>query len=114
MWVTGHCGGLITKLSASLCEPMDWRVLQAPLSMQFPRQEYWKGLPFPLQGFFLTQELNPHLLHLLLDRCYTNELPGKPLQSIRACDFQGDSLKLGRGVNLLQKREGHFITNWVG
>ena len=31
--------------------------------MEFSRQEYWSGLPFPLQGIFLTQELNPSLLH---------------------------------------------------
>ena len=23
---------------------------QAPLSMEFPRQEYWSGLPFPTPG----------------------------------------------------------------
>ena len=28
-----------------------WMVaFQAPLSMGFPRQEYWSGLPFPSQG----------------------------------------------------------------
>ena len=28
-----------------------WTVAcQAPLSMGFPRQEYWSGLPFPSQG----------------------------------------------------------------
>ena len=28
-----------------------WTVArQAPLSMGFPRQEYWKGLPFPSPG----------------------------------------------------------------
>ena len=28
-----------------------WTVpLQAPLSMGFPRQEYWSGLPFPTPG----------------------------------------------------------------
>ena len=37
-----------------------WTVaLQTPLSMGFPRQEYWSGLPFLLQGIFLTQDLNP-------------------------------------------------------
>ena len=36
---------------------------QAPLSKGFPRQEYWSGLPFPSQGIFLTQALNPRLLH---------------------------------------------------
>ena len=28
-----------------------WTVAcQAPLSMEFPRQEYWNGLPFPSPG----------------------------------------------------------------
>ena len=30
---------------------------QAPLSMEFPGQESWSGLPFPSPGVFLTQEL---------------------------------------------------------
>ena len=36
---------------------------QAPLSMGSPRQEYWGGLLFPLQGIFPTQESNPGLIH---------------------------------------------------
>ena len=41
-----------------------WTVVhQAPLSMEFSRQEYWSGLPFPSPGDFLSQELNPGLLH---------------------------------------------------
>ena len=37
-----------------------------PVSMGFPTQEYWSGLPFPSPvGIFLTQELNQHLLYLL-------------------------------------------------
>jgi len=40
-------------------------VLQVPLPMEFFRQEYWSGLHFLLQGIFLTQRLNPHLLSLL-------------------------------------------------
>ena len=42
---------------------------QAALSMRFPRQEYWSGLPFPcLVRVFPTQESNkqdPCFLHLL-------------------------------------------------
>ena len=39
-----------------------WTVAcQAPLSMGLSRQEYWKGLPCPLQGIFPTQESNPCL-----------------------------------------------------
>ena len=33
----------------TLCDPMDCRP-QAPLSMGFPRQEYWSGLPFLSPG----------------------------------------------------------------
>ena len=43
-----------------------WTVAhQAPVSMGFPSQEYWSGCHFFLQGIFLIQGLNPHLLHLL-------------------------------------------------
>ena len=31
--------------------------------MAFPRQDYWSGLPFLLQGIFLSQGSNPGLLH---------------------------------------------------
>ena len=42
-------GGLVTKLCPTLANP--WTVAhQAPLSMGFPRQEYWSGLPFPSPG----------------------------------------------------------------
>ena len=42
-----------------------WTVAcQASLSMGFPRQEYWSGLPFPPPGdVFSTQGSNPDLLH---------------------------------------------------
>ena len=45
-----------------------WTVArQAPLSMGFPRQEYWSGQPLhsPGAGVFPTQGSNPRLLHLL-------------------------------------------------
>ena len=34
----------------TLCNTMEQRLLQAPLSMRFSRQEYWSGLPFPPPG----------------------------------------------------------------
>ena len=41
-----------------------WTVAhQAPLSMEFSRKKYWSGLPFPSQGIFPTQRLNPGVLH---------------------------------------------------
>ena len=49
---------------------------QAPLSMEFSRQEYWSELPFPPP-----EELKLHLLGLLLWQInsFTTEPPGKPL-----------------------------------
>ena len=44
-------GGLVAKSYPTLCNPMDCSVaLHAPLSMGFPRWEYWNGLPFPPPG----------------------------------------------------------------
>ena len=41
-----------------------WTVAyQAPPSMEFSRQEYWSGLPFPSPGIFPTWGLNPGLLY---------------------------------------------------
>ena len=56
---------------------------QAPLSMEFSRQEYWSGLLLPTPGDFLTQGSNPHLLCLL--HWQANSLPlrhlRKPIQN---------------------------------
>ena len=39
---------------------------QAPLSVEFSRQEYWSGLPFPSRRWiFLTRGSNLHVLRLL-------------------------------------------------
>ena len=49
-------------VSDSLVTP--WTVArQVPLSIGFPRQEYWSRLSLPIQGVFLTQRWNPCLLH---------------------------------------------------
>ena len=41
--------------------------LQASLSSGFPRQEYWRGCHFLLQGIFLSQGLYLRLLHWQAD-----------------------------------------------
>ena len=56
----------LSVVSDSFATP--WTVAcQAPLSIGFPRQEYWSGLPFPSPGIFPTQGSNPGLQHLLVD-----------------------------------------------
>ena len=45
----GDGGGLVTKLCLTLVTPITV-AHQAPMSLGFPRQEYWSGLPFPSPG----------------------------------------------------------------
>ena len=63
----------------TLCNPMDG-AHQAPLSMEFSRQEYWSGLPCLSTGDLLDPGLNPCLLCLLLWQAGSLLLapPGKP------------------------------------
>ena len=43
----------------TLCNPMDGIALQAPLSMDFSRQEYWSGLSFPSPGVLPNPRIKP-------------------------------------------------------
>ena len=67
-----------------------WTVAhQSPLSIGFSRQEYWSGCHFIIQGVFLTQGSNLHLLWLLLWQEGTLQTvpPGKPIMDIQHCHF---------------------------
>ena len=56
-----------------------WTVArQAPLSMEFFRQEYWSGLPFPSPGDLPTPGIKPGSPALQADAS-PSEPPGKPL-----------------------------------
>ena len=49
---TFHCIYLCEITQSCLTLVTLWTVaLQAPLSMEFSRQEYWSGLPFPTPVF---------------------------------------------------------------
>ena len=50
---------------------------QAPLSMGFPRQEYWSGLPFPSPGDLPDPGIEPLSL-ALAGGFFTTEPPEKP------------------------------------
>ena len=50
--------------------------LQAPLSMGFPRQEYWSGLPFPSSGDLPDPGIEP-ASPALVGRFFITEPPGK-------------------------------------
>ena len=58
-----------------------WTVtLQVPLSMEFSRQEYWRGLSFPPAGDIFDPGIKPTspLTPALAGRFFITKLPGKP------------------------------------
>ena len=57
-------------------------VLQAPLSMEFSRQEYWSGLPCPLPGDLLDTVIDPWSPALHVD-LLPSESPGKPEEFLK-------------------------------
>ena len=82
---------------------------QAPLSVEFPRQECWSGLPFPPPGELPTQGLDPCLLHLLhwqavplplsrLDSSRTEEGKSSPRMGMWCEISHGCSLTAGPGM----------------
>ena len=60
-----------------------WTVAyQSPQSMEFSRQEYWSGLPFPSPGDLPHPGIEPES-PALAGGFFTTESPGKPLISLR-------------------------------
>ena len=50
-WALPACAHAESLLPCpGLCDPVDCVAHQAPLSIEFPREEYWSGLPFPPPG----------------------------------------------------------------
>ena len=80
-WISLNRVSVTLSLSHVQLFAIPWTVAhQAPLSMEFSRQEYWSGLPFsppgdlPNPGIFSTQGPNPFLLHFyrwILYHCTT-------------------------------------------
>ena len=62
------------------CDPRT--ALQAPLSMGFPRQQYWNGLPCPPPGDLPDPDIEPTSLvsPALAGGFFTTTSPGKPLR----------------------------------
>ena len=72
----GRGGGLVTQ-SCPSPETLWTAACQTPLSMGFPRQEYWSGLPFASPGDLLDPRIEPES-PALAGRFFTTEPPGKP------------------------------------
>ena len=68
-----------------------WTVAhQAPLSMGFPRQEYWSGLPFPSPGSTPDPGIELHLLHWQMDSLSLSH-QGSQLSTGEAASLAGEN-----------------------
>ena len=66
----------VAQSRPTICNPMDCSQ-QAPPSMEFSRQEYWSGLPFPSPGDLRNPGIEPRSPALQADTL-PSEPPGKP------------------------------------
>ena len=69
---------------------------QAPLSMGFPRQEYWSGLPLPTPGNLPNPGIEPEspASPSLSGRFFTTEQHGKPKYVLKGTILKGTVLLL--------------------
>ena len=74
------CVCLVTQLCPTLCDPMEV-AHQAPLSMEFSRQEYWSGLSFTTPGDLPNLGIEPisPVSSALAAGFSTTEPPEKPI-----------------------------------
>ena len=81
-------------------------VHQALLCMEFSRQEYWSGLPFPIPGDLPNPGIEPvsPVLPALEGRFFTTEPPGKP--EIFHEDLRTDAFELWCWKRLLRESTG--------
>ena len=57
---------LVIQLCLTLCDPMDY-IPPGSLSMEFSKEEYWSGLPFPPPGDLPDPGIKPGSPALLAD-----------------------------------------------
>ena len=75
---------MFTQLCSTLCDPMDYIAHQTSLSMEFSRQEYWSGLPFPPPRDLPDSGIEPCFLSFL--HWQADSLPAEP-QGSPYCEY---------------------------
>ena len=78
-------GAVLSCFSVRLFMP-PWTVVhQAPLSMEFSRQEYWSGLPCPLPGDLHDPGIEPASPALQVDSPLSNKGQSKVMMKLYLC-----------------------------
>ena len=107
------CCCLVTKSCLILCDL--WTIAcQAPLSLGFPRQDYWSGLPFPSPGHLPDPGIIP-ASPALAGGVFTTEPPGKPKYTIEIHKYKvnlilAESTKCE--INRIKSRWGTVIKQY--
>ena len=87
--IASGVGGIESLSRVRLFETPWTAAGQAPLSMRFPREEYWSELPFPSPGDLPDPGIKP-MSPALAGALFTTEPPGKPtIASIHCSMTQG-------------------------
>ena len=103
-------------VSDSFATPL-LRVHQAPLSMEFSRQEYWSGLPFPSPGDLPDSGIKLRSLALQADSLLSKPSGGPSLreEQLNKCQAPNPSLLTGTRIfnhtSLSAKFRKHEETN---
>ena len=85
---------------------------QASLSMEFSRQEYWSGLPFPSPGDLPDPGIEPRSLALQGDSL-PSEPPGKLLRLVRWTQLEDLSRRLIWSDFLLKRTNLTILLRWA-
>ena len=76
----------VAQSCLTLCNPMDYIAHQGPPSMEFSRQEYWSGLPFPSPGDLPHPGIEPGSPSLQADALPSEPL-GKPNRGLKEIKY---------------------------
>ena len=79
------CVCVYAHLCLTLCDPMDYSC-QTPLSMGFPKQEYWNGSPFSSSGDCPDPGIKSTSPALQVDSIPLRH-QGSPCMWVRVCDY---------------------------
>ena len=115
-----HARVCVLSWCLTLCKPLDEPASQSRLSMGFPRQEYWSGLPFPTLGVLPDPGIKAASLAspTLSGRFITTTLvlPGKPSWEDPVISYLIEGLYLLWVLDALgnSRRNQCWILLWAG
>ena len=84
---------------------------EVPLSMGFPRQDYWSGLQFPSPGDFLDPGIDL-MSPALASRLLTTVPPGEPCERLEWFNFRKCSLIFIKGIYFLNQHRVLILWPW--